>query len=207
MKPARPSPTISPCTSPAATSPRPLFGSITLSRAARMRSLSGVRGAFIALHIRARRGLYKRGRAARSLDHVAHVVQAFGDGEALLAHLVGGLEQVGHHHCHHAGGVGGAHAVVGVLQRQAVVRRHAEPLRQRSGTDQGWACRARSRRPPPPRRTSAGCRLAPACAARQDGWTRWRWRAEPQPRPDDPAVRPRRPSAPRRLRRRRARAP
>src|SRR5579872_7331149 len=47
MKPARPGPIIRPCTSPAATSPRPDWGSITLSRAARTRSLSGWTGAVI----------------------------------------------------------------------------------------------------------------------------------------------------------------
>ena len=47
-------------------------------------------------------------------------VQALGHDHALVVHLVGGLQQVGDHDGHHAGGVGGAHAVVGILQGQAV---------------------------------------------------------------------------------------
>jgi hypothetical protein len=42
------------------------------------------------------------------------------------AHVVGGLQQVGHHHHPGAGGQGAAHAGVGVFQHQAVLHRHAE---------------------------------------------------------------------------------
>ena len=57
-----------------------------------------------------------------------NAVQAVGDQHALVVHLVGRLQQVRHHHRHHAGGVGGAHAVVGSLPapNSAKGRRQAE---------------------------------------------------------------------------------
>src|SRR5271156_5027344 len=112
MNPARPSPIINPCTKPAAARPRPVLGSITLSRAARTRSLSGI--AMRVPYPQRRPALQAGCRApdARDVDHLAHMVQAFRDRVALLAHLVGGLEQVGHHYRHHPGGMGGTHAVM-----------------------------------------------------------------------------------------------
>ena len=60
-------------------------------------------------------------------------MQAFGDGNAALPHFIGGGQQVRHHDRHHAGRMGRAHAVVRVLQRQAVGRVGAETRYWREG--------------------------------------------------------------------------
>ena len=50
---------------------------------------------------------------------VAQVVQAVEDGGAEDGDLVGGPDEVGHHHRLHAGGMGGAHAGMRILDREA----------------------------------------------------------------------------------------
>lgn len=59
---------------------------------------------------------------------MSHVVQGGGNDKTETAHFVVRFKEVGNHDRHHAGRMGGANAVVRVLQRQARRRRHAQSL-------------------------------------------------------------------------------
>jgi len=55
-------------------------------------------------------------------------MQGGDDQSTFFPHLIGGRQQVRHHDHGRTGRVGGAHAVVRILERQAVSCPHVEPL-------------------------------------------------------------------------------